>query len=320
MADTIIRATAAGAQIRAFVADTKETVMTAYEKHHTYPVMTAALGRLLTAGALMGAMLKNEGDRLTLKIDGDGPGSGLVVAADYLSRVKGYAINPHVDIPLKPNGKLDVSGAIGNGTLTVIKDMGLKEPYVGTTNLVTGEIAEDITYYFSLSEQIPSSVGLGVLVDTDCSVKCAGGFILQLMPFASDETIDRLEANLKNISSVTSMYDSGMTAKDILYKLLDGFDVEINDENIHAAHLLMDKLNSTLKYVKANKLGDSMWLFYERELYGGEDFEKLLSRMILHLEAARTSTAMLWRISRRNLTARMMTSPLVTMRKQRKQQ
>lgn len=230
MADTIIRATAAGAQIRAFVADTKETVMTAYEKHDTYPVMTAALGRLLTAGALMGAMHKNEGDRLTLKIDGDGPGTGLVVAADYLSRVKGYAVNPHVDIPLKPNGKLDVSGAIGNGTLTVIKDMGLKEPYVGTTNLVTGEIAEDITYYFSLSEQIPSSVGLGVLVDTDCSVKCAGGFILQLMPFANDETIDRLEANLKNISSVTSMYDSGMTAKDILYKLLDGFDVEINDE------------------------------------------------------------------------------------------
>ena len=230
MADTIIRATAAGAQIRAFVADTKETVMTAYEKHDTYPVMTAALGRLLTAGALMGAMLKNEGDRLTLKIDGDGPGTGLVVAADYMSRVKGYAVNPHVDIPLKPNGKLDVSGAIGNGTLTVIKDMGLKEPYVGTTNLVTGEIAEDITYYFYLSEQIPSSVGLGVLVDTDCSVKCAGGFILQLMPFANDETIDRLEANLKNITSVTSMYDSGMTAKDILYKLLDGFDVEINDE------------------------------------------------------------------------------------------
>jgi molecular chaperone Hsp33 len=230
MADKIIRATAAGAQIRVFVADTKETVMTAYEKHDTYPVMTAALGRLLTAGALMGAMLKNEGDRLTLKIDGDGPGAGLVVAADYLSHVKGYAVNPHVDIPLKPNGKLDVSGALGNGTLTVIKDMGLKEPYVGTTNLVTGEIAEDITYYFSLSEQIPSSVGLGVLVDTDCSVKCAGGFILQLMPFANDETIDKLEANLKNISSVTSMYDSGMTAKDILYKLLDGFDVEINDE------------------------------------------------------------------------------------------
>ena len=230
MADKIIRATAAGAQIRAFVADTKETVMAAYEKHDTYPVMTAALGRLLTAGALMGAMLKNEGDRLTLKIDGDGPGAGLVVAADYLSHVKGYAVNPHVDIPLKPNGKLDVSGALGNGTLTVIKDMGLKEPYVGTTNLVTGEIAEDITYYFSLSEQIPSSVGLGVLVDTDCSVKCAGGFILQLMPFANDETIDKLEANLQNISSVTSMYDSGMTAKDILYKLLDGFDVEINDE------------------------------------------------------------------------------------------
>lgn len=256
MADKILRATAAGSQIRAFVADTRELVTAAYEKHHTYPVTTAALGRLLTAGAMMGAMLKNEKDRLTLKIDGDGPAVGIVVVADASARVKGYVVNPLIDIPLKPNGKLDVSGAIGNGTLTVIKDMGLKEPYVGTTKLVSGEIAEDITYYFSLSEQIPSSVGLGVLVDTDLSVKCAGGFILQLMPFATEEVIEKLEENLKNVSSVTGMLSEGMTPKDILYKLLEGFDVEINDEikPVYECGCNREKVTDTLALIARDEL------------------------------------------------------------------
>lgn len=230
MSDKIIRATAANAQIRAFVADTRDLVQEANEKHHSYPVTTAALGRLLTAAAIMSTMQKNDSDKLTIKIDGDGPAGQITVTADSSSRVKGFVSNPYVDIPLKPNGKLDVSGAIGNGYITVVKDLGLKEPYVGTTNLVTGEIAEDLTYYFSASEQVPSSVGLGVLVDKDLAVRRAGGFIIQLMPFAEDSVIDTLEKNLSNISSVTAMLEDGMSPEDILGKILEGFDYEITSE------------------------------------------------------------------------------------------
>ena len=230
MSDKIIRATAANAMIRAFVADTRELVNTAYEKHHTSPVVTAALGRLLTAGAIMGITQKGEKDLLTIKIDGSGPLEQITVTADCNGKVKGYPSESIIDIPLKPNGKLDVSGAIGAGSLTVIKDLGLKEPYVGQTELVTGEIAEDITYYYMASEQVPSSVGLGVLVDTDYSVKQAGGFMIQLMPFASDEVIDKLEENLSKITSVTNMFEEGMTPEDILNRILEGLNPEIVDE------------------------------------------------------------------------------------------
>ncbi len=230
MSDRIIRATAAGAMIRAFVCDTRELVQTAYEHHDTYPVVTAALGRSLTAAAMMGVMQKNEDEKLTLKIDGDGPIGNIVVTANSQAIVKGYASNPHVDIPLKPSGKLDVSTAVGKGSITVIKDLGLKEPYVGTTDIISGEIAEDITYYFSVSEQVPSSVGLGVLVDTDLSVKRAGGFILQLMPSATDEVIDKLESNISKVTSVTALFEEEGNLEAILEKLLEGFDVEITDE------------------------------------------------------------------------------------------
>ena len=230
MSDRIIRATAAGAMIRAFVADTKDIVQTAFDHHKTYPVITAALGRTLTAATIMGVMQKSEKDVITLKIDGNGPAGNIVVTADCKGNVKGYAGNPHVDIPLKPNGKLDVSGAVGQGTLTVIKDMGLKEPYVGTTELVSGEIGEDLTYYFTASEQIPSSVGLGVLVDKDYSIKQAGGFIIQLMPFATDDVIDKLEENLSKITSVTNLFESGNSLEEILGILLEGMDIEILDE------------------------------------------------------------------------------------------
>ena len=230
MSDRIIRATAAGAMIRAFVCDTRELVQTAYEHHDTYPVVTAALGRSLTAAAMMGVMQKNEDEKLTLKIDGDGPIGNIVVTANSQAIVKGYASNPHVDIPLKPSGKLDVSAAVGKGSITVIKDLGLKEPYVGTTDIISGEIAEDITYYFSVSEQVPSSVGLGVLVDTDLSVKRAGGFILQLMPSATDEVIDKLESNISKVTSVTALFEEEGNLEAILGKLLEGFDVEITDE------------------------------------------------------------------------------------------
>lgn len=229
MADYIVRATAADAQIRAFACTTRELVETARQAHNTSPVVTAALGRLLSAGAMMGTMLKGEKDILTLQIKGDGPVQGLTVTADSGANVKGYANVPDVILPANSIGKLDVAGAIGQGVLSVIKDMGLKEPYVGQTVLQTGEIAEDLTYYFATSEQVPSSVGLGVLMERDNTVKQAGGFIIQLMPFAEDSVIDKLEQNLAKVRSVTSLLDAGNTPEQILEILLEGLEPEITD-------------------------------------------------------------------------------------------
>ena len=203
MTDYMVRATAANAQIRAFACTTKELTEKARSLHETSPVMTAALGRLLSAGVMMGNMLKGEEDLLTLQIKGDGPGRGLTVTADSKGNVKGYPDVPDVILPPNAAGKLNVGGALGHGQLSVIRDMGLKEPYIGQTLLQTGEIAEDLTYYFATSEQIPSSVGLGVLMNKDNTVRQAGGFLIQLMPFAEDEVIDRLERNLANVTSVS---------------------------------------------------------------------------------------------------------------------
>lgn len=229
MSDYIIRATAADSQIRAFASTTRELVEHARITHGLSPVGTAALGRLLTAAGMMGTMMKGDKDLLSIIINADGPMGKAGVTADSKANVKGYISSPEFQNPPNYFGKLDVGGAIGNGTLRVIKDMGLKEPYVGTTGLITGEIAEDLTYYFATSEQIPTSVGLGVLMNKDNTVKQAGGFIVQLMPFAADDVIDRLEANIKDISSVTSMLDKGMSPEDILSQILDGFDLEITD-------------------------------------------------------------------------------------------
>lgn len=229
MTDYIVRATAANNQIRAFAATTKETVEAARQAHNTSPVATVALGRLLTGGAMMGSMMKNDSDMLTIQIKGDGPIGGLTVTADSKGNVKGYVEHPEVMLPPNAQGKLDVAGALGIGLISVIKDMGLKEPYVGQTILQTSEIAEDLTYYFATSEQVPSSVGLGVLMEHDNTVKQAGGFIVQLMPFVDDDVVDRLEANIKKISSVTSMLDKGMTPEEILEEVLDGFEVEVKD-------------------------------------------------------------------------------------------
>lgn len=229
MQDYIVRATAANAQIRAFACTTKELVETARQAHNTSPVVTAALGRLLSAGAMMGSMLKGEKDLLTLQIKGDGPVNGITVTADAAANVKGYANIPDVILPANSIGKLDVAGAVGQGILSVIKDLGLKEPYVGQTVLQTSEIAEDLTYYFATSEQVPSSVGLGVLMERDNTVKQAGGFIIQLMPFAEDSVIDKLEQNLSKVSSVTSMLDAGNTPEQMLEILLEGLDLEITD-------------------------------------------------------------------------------------------
>ena len=230
MNDYIIRATGANDQIRAFAAVTTQMVENARERHNTSPVATAALGRLLTAGAMMGAMMKGEKDVLTLQIQSGGPLQGITVTADSHGNVKGYVGNPDVCIPANANGKLDVAGAVGPGFLNVIKDMGLKEPYNGQVMLQTCEIAEDLTYYFATSEQVPSAVGLGVLMNKDNTVRQAGGFIVQLMPFAEEAVISRLEENVQKISSVTSLLEEGHTPESLLEKVLEGFDVHINEK------------------------------------------------------------------------------------------
>lgn len=229
MKDYIVRAVAANSQIRAFAAVTTELVETARKDHNTSPVATAALGRLLTGGAMMGVMMKGEKDILTLQIQAGGPLKGITVTADSKGRVKGYVGEPNVCIPANAKGKLDVAGAVGVGFMNVIKDMGLKEPYVGQVALQTSEIAEDLTYYFATSEQVPSAVGLGVLMNKDNTVRQAGGFIVQVMPFAEEETIAKLEQNVQRIDSVTTLLEEGHTPESLLEKVLEGFDIEIND-------------------------------------------------------------------------------------------
>lgn len=230
MGDYIVRATAADNQIRAFAATTKELVEKARAAHDTSPVATAALGRLLTGGVMMGVMMKGEKDLLTLQVKGDGPIGGITVTADSQGHVKGYVENPDVLLPANALGKLDVGGAVGNGMLRVIKDMGLKEPYVGQVALETGELGDDLTYYFATSEQVPSSVGLGVLMEKDNTVKQAGGFIIQLMPFTDEKVIEALEKKISEVQSVTSMLNLGMTPEDILNELLGEFHPEISEK------------------------------------------------------------------------------------------
>ncbi len=227
--DYMIRATAADQQIRAFAATTRQTVEQARKYHNTSPVATAALGRLLSVGAMMGAMMKGEKDLLTIQVKGDGPIGSVTVTADSSGGVKGYAANPQVLLPANLAGKLDVGGAVGKGTLRVIKDLGLKEPYTGQCELQTGEIGDDLTYYFAVSEQVPSSVGLGVLLNKENTVRQAGGFIIQLMPFTSEEVIRGLEEKLAGLHSVTALLDQGMTPEDMLNELLGEFGVEITD-------------------------------------------------------------------------------------------
>lgn len=227
MKDYIVRGTAAGGQIRAFAAYTKEMVEAGRSAHNTSPVATAALGRLMTGAAMMGIMMKGDKNILTLQIHGDGPMEGMTVTADSHGNVKGYVNNPDVILPANSKGKLDVGGAIGNGYLSVIKDLGLKEPYVGQIELQTGEIADDLTYYFAASEQTPSIVGLGVLMEKNNTVKQSGGFIVQLMPDATEEVICHLENKLGDLKSVTTILDEGKTPEQILELILGDLDLEI---------------------------------------------------------------------------------------------
>ncbi len=227
--DYIVRATAANSQIRAFAIQSRNLVEKARQVHHTSPVATAALGRLLSGAAMMGSMMKGENDILTIQMKGDGPIQGITVTADSHANVKGYVGNPNVIIGPNYAGKLDVGAAIGYGTLSVSKDLGLKEPYNSQIPLTTSEVAEDLTYYFAKSEQIPSAVGLGVLMSKENTVEQAGGFIIQLMPFAEESVIDILEKKVAEITSVTTLLEEGYTPEMLLEKLLGDFGLEILD-------------------------------------------------------------------------------------------
>ena len=267
MNDYMIRATAAEGQIRAFAATTRDMVENAKNAHNTSPVATAALGRLMTAAAMMGADLKGEKDLLTLRIEGSGPLGGLLVTANGHGDVKGYAFNPDVMLPPNAQGKLDVGGSLDLGVLSVIKDIGLKEPYVGQTELKTGEIGDDLTYYFASSEQVPSAVGLGVLMEKDNTVRQAGGFIVQLMPNAEEEVIEKLEKNLAQITSVTELLDQGYTPEMLLEKLLGDMDLEINEKVPTSFYCNCDKV----------RVGKVLISLGEKELQGmiddGENIE-----------------------------------------------
>lgn len=254
--DFILRATDQDNHIRIFVAETKALVQQARDYHETSPVATAALGRLLTAGGMMGHMMKGDKDILTLQIRGDGPIGTVLVTADSSANVKGYVGNNLVDIPLKENGKLDVSGAVGKGTLTVIKDIGMKEPYNGTIELISGEVADDLTYYFASSEQTPSVVALGVLVDTDYSVKQAGGFILQLMPDCPEEKIKQIEKNLSVLPSVTNMLENGLGADGIIAMVMNGLNPVIRDkgETHYSCDCSKEKVEKALMTIGRNEL------------------------------------------------------------------
>ena len=230
MKDYIVRATAAGETVRAFAIRSTNLTAEAREIHHTFPVVTAALGRLLSAGAMMGSMMKGENDKLTIQVKGDGPIGQMTVTVDSHGNVKGFPADPSVDIPLKRAGKLDVGAAVGRGTLTVSMDLGLKEPYNGQVEIQTGEIGDDLAYYYTVSEQTPSAVGLGVMVDKDSSVKHAGGFIIQIMPDAAEETISALEAKIAEAGPVTEMMEEGMSPEDILSYYLGDLDLKITEK------------------------------------------------------------------------------------------
>ncbi len=229
MSDYMVRATAAEGQIRIFAVTAKDLVESAKNHHNTSPVMTAALGRLLMGGVMMGAMMKGEKDILTIQIQCSGPAKGLMVTSDDQGHVKGYPFVNDVILPANDKGKLDVGHALDLGVMSVIKDIGMKEPYVGQVALQTGEIGDDLTYYFATSEQIPSSVGLGVLMNKDNTVRAAGGFILQLMPFAKEELIDDIEKKIESLQSVTSLIEKGETPEELLGAVLKGIEFEVTD-------------------------------------------------------------------------------------------
>ena len=264
----IIRAIDEWGAVRVTFADTTDIARYAQSIHHTSPVATAALGRTLTMAAIMGSQLKSPDNSVTLHIKGNGPLGSVLAVSDGAGMVKGYVQNPAVDIAKKPNGKLDVSGAVGSGLISVSKDLGMREPYTGRVPITSGEIAEDFTYYFATSEQTPTAIGLGVLVDRDYSVKRAGGFMVQLMPAAMEEDIALVEKNIGNITSVTEMMEDGMSAEEIIKALMEGFNVQFLDdaEYEYRCDCSMDKIKRALISLGKSELEDIIETQGEAEL------------------------------------------------------
>lgn len=249
MADYIVNAITSDGAIRIVAADTKELCNEAQRIHKMSPTAAATLGRALTAAAIMGSMLKSSDDAITLQFNGGGPIGRVLAVGDGKARVRGYVHNPLVDLPLNEKGKLDVGGAVGtDGMLSIIRDLGLKEPYVGQVPIINGEIAEDLTYYYANSEQIPSAVALGVLVNVDYTIKAAGGFILQVLPGATDEDVDRIEKAINSLSSVTELLDNGKKPEDIVEMLLAGYEIEYfdNQETVYECNCSRERTDRAL--------------------------------------------------------------------------
>lgn len=292
MKDYLIRGIDKTGKIRIFVATTTHMVEKARLTHNTSPTATAALGRSLTAGALMGVMMKNEKDRLTLKVDGGGPIGHITIVSSNEGKVKGYVTHPYEDVPSRQDGKLDVGRLVGkDGTITIIMDLGLREPYVGQANLVSGEIAEDLATYYAISEQIPSAVGLGVLVDTDISVRAAGGYILQLLPGVSDEDITKIENTLSNIQPVSTLIDKGLSPEEIMTELLKDFEMQILEkvDIDYVCDCSRERIQKVLISIGKKELqamidedggGEVICHFCNtKHQFSGEDLEELISRI-----------------------------------------
>ena len=289
--DTLVRGTSMDGAIRVLAAVTTDMANEAVRIHNTYPVATAALGRLLTGAALMGATLKNETDTLTMQVKGDGPLQTVVAVGDAQSRVRGYVGNPYVQRPLNDKGKLDVGGAVGEGFLTVIRDLGLKEPYIGQVPLVSGEIAEDISYYYSQSEQIPTAVGLGVLVDVDNTVLASGGFMIQMLPGSTDEMAKKLENILENLPPVTKLINDGITAEELFFRVTEGFDMLMDNNFVtpkYECKCSKERMEEALISIGAKEIEDIITEQGEAELtchfcdnkykFSREELEDLLKK------------------------------------------
>lgn len=291
MSNNLIKAITTDGSIRAYAVDGTKTVSTAQKLHNMYPTASAALGRTMMAAQMMGAMLKDNSS-ISIIINGGGPMGNICAVTDKSGNVKGYVHNPYLDVPIKSNGKLDVSFGVGtDGTITVIKDMGLKEPYVGKTPIITGEIAEDITNYFVQSEQTPTVCALGVLVETDASVRAAGGYIIQLMPNASNDAADKIENNIKILKPVSTLIDEGLSPEDIIRKALDGFDVQILEEREVAfvCDCSRERTKSALLSLGKKELSDMLESPEKTELvcsfcskkyeFGKEELKKLIDSL-----------------------------------------